>query len=131
MNLEKYFSENKGVGVMATSDVNSVVNAAIFSRPHVQGKEEVAFIMRDRLTHKNLQENRHANFLFLEDRKGYSGIRLYLSKINESKDHALISSMTRRTINPEEDKALGDKFLVSFKVDKILSLVGGVEIRLE
>lgn len=131
MNLEKYFSEKKGLGVLATSDARNVVNAALISRPHVQGKDSVAFIMRNRLTRKNLRENRHAHFLFMEERGGYIGVRLFLSKISETKDHILISSMTRRSRSRQEDDAFGDKFLVNFKVDKILSLTGGVEIAID
>lgn len=82
MNMETYFSKMKGIGVMATSDKNGVVDTAIYSRPHVQGRDELAFIMHDRLTHKNLQENNHAGYLFLEEGKGYSGVRLFLSKID-------------------------------------------------
>ena len=124
MKLEKYFAEKKGIGVMATSDSKGIVDTAIYSRPHVLSDDEAAFIMRDHLTHKNLQENRHANYLFLEEGQGYSGVRLFLTKIDESTDHELINSMTRRHLSPEEDKALGEKFLVRFKVDKVLNLIG-------
>jgi len=131
MNLEKYFSEKTGIGVIATSNNKGVVDTAIYSRPHVVAKNEVAFVMRDRLTHENLQENFHANYLFLENRQGFIGIRLFMTKINESNDHALIDSMTRRNLSPEEDKARGEKFLVRFKVNKVLSLIGGEEIPIE
>jgi len=131
MNLETYFSEMKGIGVMATSDKNGVVDTAIYSRPHVQGKDELAFIMRDRLTHKNLQENNHASYLFLEDGQGYSGVRLFLSKIDESSDQELISSLSRRHPSPENDRQRGEKFLVRFKVDRVLTLVGGNDVIIE
>lgn len=131
MNIETYFSEMKGIGVMATSDNNGVVDTAIYSRPHVQGRDELAFIMRDRLTHKNLQENNHANYLFLEKGQGYSGVRLFLRKISESSDPELISSLTRRHLSPEDDRLQGDKFLVRFKVDKALTLIGGNEVIIE
>ncbi len=116
---------------MATSAANGMVDTAIYSRPHVQGNDRVAFIMRDHLTHKNLQENAHANYLFLEEGHGYSGVRLFLIKLEESTDHALIESMTRRSLTAEEDKARGEKFLVWFKVNKVLQLIGGTEIPLE
>jgi hypothetical protein len=128
MNLEKYFRDKTGIGVMATSNNEGVVDTAIYSRPHVMGENEVAFIMRDRLTHKNLQENFYANYLYLENQRGFIGVRLFMTKIAESNDHALIDSMTRRHLSPEEDKAKGEKFLVKFKVNKVLSLIGGKEI---
>jgi hypothetical protein len=128
MNLQKYFTDKTGVGVMATSDNKGVVDTAIYSRPHVMNNDEVAFVMRDRLTHKNLQENSHASYLFLEDRQGSIGVRLFMTKIDESNDHDLINSMTRRHLSLEEDKARGEKFLVRFKVNKVLSLIGGEAI---
>jgi len=130
MNLEAYFSEKKGVGVMATSDGSGVVDNAIYSKPHVEGIDTVIFIMRDRLTHKNLQQNKHACYLFLEDGRGYYGVRLFLTSLGESTDKDLIATMTRRHLSPEEDKAKGDKFLVRFRVNRVLSLVGGEEILL-
>jgi len=131
MNLNKYFTETKGTGVMATCDDNGVVDTAIYSRPHVQGKDEIAFVMRDRLTHKNLEKNRHANYLFLEDGHGYNGVRIFLSKLDESSDQELIASLSRRHISPEDDRLQGQKFLVRFKVDKVVSLIGGEEIAID
>lgn len=128
MNLAAYFLEKKGVGVLATSDAAGVVDTAIYSKPHVEDGETVVFIMRDRLTHKNLQENNHACYLFLEDGRGYYGIRMFLTKVGESADEELIAAMTRRHLTPEEDKAKGKKFLVRFRVDRVLSLIGGEEI---
>lgn len=131
MNMESYFTETKGVGVMATSDENGVVDTAIYSRPHVQGRDEVAFVMRDRLTHQNLQTNSHASYLFLEDGQGYSGVRLFLTKLDESTDQELIASLTRRHLSPEDERLQGEKFLVRFKVNKVLQLIGGEEIALD
>ncbi|MDD3620097.1 MAG: pyridoxamine 5'-phosphate oxidase family protein [Desulfobulbaceae bacterium] len=131
MKLNQYFEEKKGVGVMATSSAKGVVDAAVYSRPHVLSSDEVAFIMRDHLTHQNLQENRHANYLFIEEGGGYAGVRLFLTRIDESTDDKLISSMSRRSLSPEEDRARGEKFLVRFKVDRVLNLIGGEEIRLD
>ena len=131
MNMEKYFIEHKGTGVMATGNSEGLVTTAIYSKPHVLSSDEVAFIMRDRLTHNNLQENYHACYLFQEKGKGYRGVRLYLSKIDESTDHELIEAMSRRCLSPEEDMALGEKYMVRFKVDRILNLIGGEEIPID
>ena len=128
MNLRDYFSGSKGRGILATGNAEGVVDTAIYSRPHVMDKDTVAFIMRDRLSHKNLQENGHANYMYLESGAGYNGIRLFLTKCDETQDHGLIQSMTRRHLRPEEDKAKGKKFLVYFKVDKVLNLIGGDEV---
>jgi hypothetical protein len=131
MNLNHYFTEKKGTGVMATSNAQGVVDTAIYSRPHVLGSDEIAFVMRDHLTHHNLQENNHAGYLFIEDGGGYSGVRLFLTRIDESTDDELIAAMTRRHLSPEEDRAKGRKFLVRFRVDKVLNLIGGDEIHLD
>lgn len=128
MNIADYFLEKKGIGVLATSDRAGMVDAAIYSKPHMEGSETAAFVMRDRLTHKNLQENDHACYLFLEEGRGYYGIRMFLTKIEESTDDSLIAAMTRRHLTPEEDKAKGNKFLVRFRVDRVFSLIGGEEL---
>ena len=129
LNLNEYFEKTHGIGVMATSDASGVVDTAIYSRPHAENSV-LSFVMRDRLTHKNLQENANANYLFLEAGGGYSGYRFFMKKIDESNDDKLIQSMTRRHLSPEEDKARGPKFLVRFKVVKILQLIGGDEIEI-
>ncbi len=131
MNLKEYFSDKKGVGVMATSGATGVVDTAIYSRPHVEDNDTVAFIMREHLTHKNLQESKHANYLFLENGHGYQGVRLFLTKIDETNDSELIQSMTRRHLTPDEDCKKGPKHLVRFQVDRVLTLVGGEEITVE
>ncbi len=131
MDMESYFTKMKGIGVMATCDENGIVDTAIYSRPHVQGKDEVAFVMRDRLTHKNLQKNKHANYLFLEEGQGYSGVRLFLTKLAESTDKELIASLTKRHLSPEDDRLRGEKFLIRFRIDKILTLIGSEEIAID
>ena len=125
MNLSEYFFGTSGKGVLATASSDGVVDAAIYSRPHVLDNERVAFIMRQRLTHSNLQSNPFATYLFLEDGGGYKGLRLFLKKTGEDQDAALLAQMSRRHLSPEEDAAQGPKFLVYFKVEKVLELIGG------
>jgi hypothetical protein len=125
MRLEDYFAATSGFGVLSTADGNGKVDAAIYSRPHFMDDGTIAFIMRDRLTHHNLEENPYAAYLFVEKDSGYKGIRLFLKKVKESTDDELVGKMTRRCLTPEEDKARGPKFLVYFEVEKLLNLVGG------
>ena len=125
MKLEEYLDNVSGKGVMATSDSDGKVNIAVYSKPHFAEEGSLAFIMRDRLSHHNLQSNPHAAYMFVEQGSSYKGIRLHLEKIKESRDEELIASMTRRNLSPEEDKAAGEKFLVYFSVDKVLPLIGG------
>ena len=124
MQLKEYFEQANGVGVLSTADSGGKVDAAIYARPHVMADGTVAFIMRDRLTHKNLQENPFAAYLFIEAERGYQGLRLFLKKVRENQDAELIAEMTRRCLTPEEDQAKGPKFLVYFKIEKALKLIG-------
>jgi len=64
--LKDYFEATKGTGVLATADSSGKVDAAVYSRPHFMEDGSIAFIMRDRLTHHNLQSNPHATFLSLK-----------------------------------------------------------------
>lgn len=124
MNLAEYFQNVAGVGVLATANKDGEVDAAIFSTPHVLENRQVAFIMRDRLTHKNLQSNPFAMYLFMEEGALYKGTRLFLKKTGEDTNTKLINKLSRRRLPPDEDKARGQKFLVYFEITKTLPLVG-------
>ena len=128
MNLSEYFSTHRGTGVLATADQKGQVNTAIYARPHVIDKDTVAMVMRERLTHKNLQENPYAAYLFRQDSPGYQGVRLVLKKLREDDNPELIAQLTRRNLSPEEDRAKGPKHIVYFKIEKILTLIGGEEL---
>ena len=123
MDLKKYFENTKGLGVMATSDKDGRVNAAVYARPHVMEDGLLAFIMRDRTTHANTQSNPRATFLFKEGGPGYKGKRLYLTKIREEEDAELIKRLSRRSYSSDENSKEA-KFLVYFKVDKERPLIG-------
>ena len=121
MELKDYFENTKGTGVMATADADGKVDAAIYARPHFMEDGTLAFIMRDRLTHHNLQSNDSATFLFIEDGPGYKGKRLFLTKVREEQDSELLHSLRRRQYPNDKGEA---KFLVFFKLEKELPLVG-------
>lgn len=128
MTLKEYLDNTSGKGILASADDAGKVDAAIYSRPHFMEDGTIAFIMRNRLTYNNLRSNPYAAFMFLENGAHYKGVRLFLKKTREDTDPDLIAQMTRRNLTPEEDKAKGPKFLVYFKVETILDLVGGREI---
>ncbi len=125
MQLREYFESHKGIGIMSTADAQGRVDAAVYARPHVMDDGSIAFIMRDRLTHKNLTENPYAVYLFIENAVGYKGVRLFLNKVKEDDNAELIADLTRRCLTPEEDAAKGPKFIVYFKIEKALQLIGG------
>jgi hypothetical protein len=85
---------------------------------------DLAFIMRDRLTHHNLESNPNAAYLFMEDGPGYKGKRLYLTKVREEKDTERVESLRRKTYRNDKDDA---KFLVIFQLNKTLPLIGSGE----
>lgn len=127
MELKEYFKNRRGIGVLATADSDGKVDAAIYSRPHVLEDGTIAFVMRDRLTHHNLQSNHHAVYLFIEEGAGYQGVRLFLTKVGEEKDSPRADELRRRWLTPEEDKAKGPKYLVLFRINKELPLIGSGE----
>ena len=124
MTLKQYFQTASGSGVLATADAKGKVDAAIYSTPHVMDDGTVAFIMRERLTHENLQSNPFATYLYQEAVPGHKGLRLYLKKIREDDNAELIATMTRRHLSPELDASKGPKHLVYFTVEKVLPLIG-------
>jgi hypothetical protein len=123
--LKEYFEKATGRGVLATAGKDGAVDVAVYSRPHVVDEETIAYIMTDRLTHSNLESNPHAAYLFFENREGFAGKRLYLTKTGEETDPETIARFRwkKSYVMPDEQK--GEKrFLVYFHVDKILPLVG-------
>ncbi len=121
MSLKTYFENTEGFGVLATADGDGIVDAAVYARPHFMDDGTIAMIMRDRLTHHNLQSNPHATYLFREKKPGYKGVRLFLTKTREEKEGELMQSLRRRQYIDERDET---KYLVFFSVDKELPLIG-------
>ena len=124
MKLESYFDKIKGFGILSTADSNGKVNASAISKPFVVDEDTVAFVMPGNLTHKNLQSNPHAAYYFLEKSDKYDGIRLYLTKIKESRDMAVIEEIRKKRFPIFTTKYNNEsKYAVYFKVDKVLPLV--------
>ena len=125
MKLSDYFEKKKGRGIIATADSNGKVGMAIYARPHKNNEKTVAFIMADRLMHKNLQTNPNAAYLFIESGDRYVGKRLYLTAMKEEKDSELIDKVRRKSSCPvDKGYKSGQRYLVYFKVNKVLPLVG-------
>ena len=125
MKLSEYFENTKGRGVIATADSRGKVGMAVYGRPHFINEKTVAFIMADRLMHKNLISNPNASYLFMESGERFIGKRLYLTKIKEEKDSALIDSIRRKESHPAYKVKEGQiRYLVYFKINKSLPLIG-------
>jgi len=126
MDFKEYFETTKGFGALAIADNLGRVNVAVYSRPQVMEDGSLAFIMRDRLTHANIQSNPRAAYLFREEGPGYKGKRIYLTKTGEEQDTELINQLRRRT-TPDEAREEQSRFLVFFRLDKELPLIGSGE----
>jgi len=124
MDLREYFEGARGLGVLATADDQGRVDVAVYASPHVMDDTTIAFIMPDRLTHRNLQSNAHAAYLFKEDGPGYKGIRLFLKKLREEQDSGLLHSIRRKKYAAEKGEEEASRYLVVFTVEKTLPLIG-------
>jgi hypothetical protein len=122
MDLREYFEKTNGTGVMSTADKDGKVDTAVYARPHVMDDGSLAFIMRDRLTHHNLQSNPYAAYLFITDDPGYKGKRLYLKKVREEQDTELLETLRRRQYPDTKEDT---KFLVFFSLENERPLIGG------
>lgn len=128
MDWREYFETKRGTGVLATSNAEGVIDAAIYARPHVI-TDGVGFIMPDRRTHQNLGENPRATYLFIEEpsEEGgeeaggkYVGHRLYLKRTGEEKDTERLRSLRKRTYSDGKN----DRYLVLFEIEEARPLVG-------
>ena len=128
MSLKEYFENAKGRGILATADSGGMVDGAVYSRPHFIDDNTIAYIMTDRLTHLNLQSNPHAAYIFIESGEHAAGKRLYLTKTGEETDPEAINKIRWRKsyVIPEGEKD-SKRFLVYFRIDKVLPLIGEKE----
>jgi len=126
MKLSEYFEGTKGRGVIATADSKGKVGMAVYGRPHFINEKTIAFIMMDRLMHKNLKANPNASYLFIESEGKLAGKRLYITKLKEEKDPALINAIRRKESSHPAYKSNAEqiRYLVYFKINKVLPLIG-------
>lgn len=118
--LDSYFANTQGTGVLATADADGRVDAAVYATPHFLDDGTLGFIMPDRLTHRNLTANSSAVYLFIESGEGYRGKRLYLTRVDEEKDTERLYALRRRDAKGDESP----RYLVRFTVEKVLPLIG-------
>jgi len=119
MDLKKYFESIDGFGALSTANAKGVVNSALFARPHILSSDTLAFITIERLNYLNLKENPSAYYLFKDSSDEYSGVRLVLTKISEEKNSPKIAELSRRELKGDRDR-----YLITFKIEKVLPLVG-------
>jgi hypothetical protein len=123
MSLAEYFEDIKGVGILATSDSDGNVDAAVYSRPYIIDENKIAFSMLEKLSYSNIQSNPKAAYMFIESGQGYHGKRLYLTMTGEEKDPEKI-----REIKKQHERAKDYdgkvRHLMYFSVDRTRPLVG-------
>ena len=124
MSLSEYFENIEGVGILATADSDGIVDLALYAKPYVIDDTTIAFVMQERLTHQNLKSNPHAAYMFVEKGPGYSGKRLYLTKIREETNTSVVEMLRKKQpiICSAHDDS--NKYLVHFQINDVWPLVG-------
>ena len=102
----------------------NLINEKEYAKPHVIDEKTIAFVMKERLSHINLKTNPHAAYMFIEKGEGYTGKRLYLTKLREETNTSVVEMLRQK--QPEIFAVDDDsnKFLVQFQIDEIWPLVG-------
>ncbi len=124
MELQEYFENTEGIGILATSDAEGNVDLALYARPYIIDEHTIAFSMLERHSFSNVQANPKAAYMFVEDGEIYKGTRLYLIKIGEETDAKRINEIKEQHKNRYSTESAG-KHLVYFKITETRPLVGG------
>ena len=123
MNLNSYFEQHEGIGILATADDKGKVDMAIYETPQVVDDNTIALNMLERLSYKNVQTNPNAAYMFIETGGRYQGRRFYLTKVSEKPGIQRVRELRARHL-PATDPTLATKHVVCFKVESIRPLVG-------
>ena len=124
MSLSDYFEHTQGLGILATADSDGMVDLAIYAKPHVIDEKTIAFVMKERLSHLNLKSNPHATYMFIEKGEGYTGKRLYLTKLREETNTSVVEMFRQKQPEIYDADDDSNKYLVHFQIDEIWPLVG-------
>jgi hypothetical protein len=118
--LPEYFQTTTGTSILSTADAEGRVNSAVYARPRFFPDGRIAFIMLDHLSHANLQSNPHASYLFIQEGKGYEGVRLHLTKVAEEGN----SERVKQALEGRGKGKFFEQtcFLVFFEIDKLMPL---------
>jgi hypothetical protein len=123
MKLAELFPEG-GRGVIATADIEGVVNTAIYATPHIIDEDTLAWGMTDGRTYGNLRSNPHAAYLYMAPSRGSSGWRLTL-ELKEFKDDGelleKIRENTAKLVSSQAGEAV--KHVAYFKVVEVRPLI--------
>ena len=124
MNLKEYFDNTEGTGILATADSDGTVDIAVYAKPEVIDDSTIAFVMKERLSHQNLKTNLSAAYMFIEKGEGYTGKRLYLTKIREEINTSVVQEFIKKQPVIASSKDDSNKYIVFFRVEDVWPLVG-------
>ncbi len=120
--LSEYFRKTNGFGVLSTADSEGHVDATLYSMPIFEDEETVMFIMFDHLTHKNIQANPFASYVFFEEgTRGFNGKRLSLKMYREDSSNPAIDRLFKEKSIDKRYRSLS-KSIVYFKIEKVREL---------
>jgi hypothetical protein len=122
MNLDSYFENVLGVGILATSDASGNVDAAIYAKPYVIDEKIVAFSMLEHTSYSNVMANPNACFLFIEKGEGFKGYRFYIKQKGEETDPDIIK-MLKKTHNLMDMPTDQRRHLVYFRIKQVRPLI--------
>lgn len=118
MNLENYFQQHNGLGVLSSADKEGRVNAALYARPKIQDNKAI-FLAAPNHTLNNLKQNPYAHYLFKEDTEGYEGVRLQLCLINIDENQERVNTLRTRH-KAEQHYA----YVLEFEILESIDLIG-------
>ncbi len=122
MNIATYFENIKGTGILATSDSEGNVDAAIYARPYVIDEQTIALSMMERLSYMNIKSNPKACYMFIEKTEGFKGLRMYLTMTGEETDEQKVRQIKEaHSVNYKPDD---QRHLVYFRIENTWPLVG-------
>ena len=101
------FNKKSRIGVLATSNKNGDVDAAVFGSPQMIDEDTVIMAIGNNRTLKYLQENPKASFIVIEpgdSPASWRGVRLYL-EVSEFERYGEVLDSFRENIR----KVAGDK----------------------
>jgi hypothetical protein len=124
MDLAAYFERAQGTGILATCDPDVEVDMAVYSKPFIIDSSSLALVMKERLSHRNLQKSLKACYMFIESGSSSKGLRLHLTMEREEKNSSLVEKLRRKQplMFPKEDDS--EKYLVFFTINRVRPLVG-------
>ncbi|MBB5021712.1 pyridoxamine 5'-phosphate oxidase family protein [Desulfurispira natronophila] len=125
-NIKQYFVDTEGQGTLGTASAEGKVNMALYSKPFfLGGDDQLSFVMAKKLSFRNVQENPHACYLFVESGRGYQGCRIYLRCIEVNEDSSRINQLMEESgYEFSTAQGVNDAALVTFHIEGTVPLVG-------